>query len=343
MKKQLIINNSKISIILLTFFSLTIALNCAAKKKIFTLAPRDLQITAKQPPADRDIHAITPGEYQLAAQFDFKKINSSPLKPILQTLAQTLITGDLPQKEIINLLKKSTEVLFVSGHTVDKTEEFAAVIKTTTDINKLINRLINKHHAKEISINNKNVIKLGAITLFAATKKTLVLGTEKAVTQSIELINGKGKSLKQQAKFKTLKIKKNAAILKFIATDNLKNKTITDALKGTPFRWVSKIKKSDAKANLEKGLAVELKLVMPNEKQAKKATIQMRNQWRTLLSNPFLKLLNIKWLKKKLVVKNSKKNIKIKISLSKGEIHKLNGIIAPLMQIQKLMNGMLSN
>jgi hypothetical protein len=280
---------------------------------------------------------MAPAGYPLASHINLKHVNKSRLAPLLKTLIQTTFPPSLPADVMLNMLQNALEAVFISKRDKTGKEQFAAIIKNSGNITAFLEQLKTGYHAANMQIGNYKGIKLHNLAAFAATDRTVVLGTQAAVSQIADLINTTGKTLTDQPGFSNFSIKKNSGILRYREITSAAGKTFFAPLSHTQFNWAVNIQKIDAAASLNNGLHANSKITLDSEKRAAAIKKQLNKQWSTLLSNPFLKLLNIGWLKKKLRITSSGKQLNIKISLANEDIKKLNRLITPLLQIQNMM------
>lgn len=314
---------------------------CGAPKQYTIVSNDSIHIQTERPPLDADLAMLVPSGLQQASWMNLVKMRESPLWRPLATLMESHLSDKIPKKIYEELLDNTQEILAASGHrTENDADGYITLFKGDFDSAKVMDNLAGSPQTSAGQLGSFRAIKLFNITFFAPTDRTLAMATPDLAHACVELTQQHGNSLRHTAGFSDLNNPEfGGFISRYIKGDiELHQRNFRD----TPFasfRWLNKIERFDATAELNRSMRLSGKAKMDTAKTANRVQSDVSHQLKAITSNALVALLGVKPLINKLQLKTNENNVAIDLNLSSNDINKILKMIEPLMQIRDMLGG----
>jgi hypothetical protein len=331
MKKALFLHKNLIVLICIALPMFSVS--CSKTEVARINYPEAVNIKIKQPILpDEILISLAPASYQHVSWLNISMIRQSGIFSIFESFIIQQLKEQFTYDSARELLYGVDECLMVSGHAGKrKPDEFLMILKNKKSIETLFERLSDDFNNIQQTRENSDIV------IKKITERTLIIGNSHIAGLSQGLAQNIGKSILTDKGFKNLKIKNYAGIMRYRKGQSSLRIIPNSIFSNSQISWLTDLEKYDGTMTCDNGLTIKGTALFKNEKAAKRADNFLNGQINRILNNPFAAILQISWLKKRMDIKQKKRDINMRIRLSGRDLASVNKIIEPFIKIMKML------
>jgi len=289
------------------------------------------------PPIDEDLAALAPDGFNQVLWLNLSVFKNSPLWTTATTFAKEEILAQIQTATGIDVLTQVNEILIIGG-IANTQKEFLALIKGTFDANAAVSN--GNTEKSPDSIIPLNIVKVETppLVITALTGRTIAVGTQKIVEQSVALTKGVGRSLRQNPNFKDFNLAPDsAAALRLKRDVTSSSHTLSNDLPLPKFKWTDSITDIDTTLTISEGFTIAINANLGTPNTASAARKDLEHAINDIMENPFVMMLGVRWLFEKITFDNKDSKLNVTMSLDAADMDKVLELTARLKKIRDML------
>jgi hypothetical protein len=294
------------------------------------------------PPIDEHLSSLAPAGHQHVTLLDVERLRTSELWFLSTYASSNQIIAEIIRNTGIDPTATVDEIILVSSDRnseLGTRDQFLAIMKGRMDAEAIVSAVAALKNASPFEANGGFA---GAttpnLTFVALTSRTLIVGSKDIVMDVVALANGEGRSIDDDQNFSDFDLSPTQTVrTRFVRGDNPIDRAGLKGPMGT-WRWLENIDRIDAYLSISGGMEIISASRLDSEKDASRASRDLRRLIKRLRRNTFVVLIGIERFLRKIEVSAQGNSLEVGIRLDGNDIESLKKLSERLDTIRDLLS-----
>lgn len=288
------------------------------------------------PPVDDDLLSLIPRRVNAVLWVDMAALRSSA---IFEAIAEFLGDKEMPliqSAPAFNPIYQSQEIVFAFSKGVqDSPDQLLVLVKGEFDSLDVLHDYSKKEGVTFEKTNTMAVARSEEFVAVGVTQRTLAVGTDLLTRSLIKIVEGQGRSLRDNPAFSNLALDNGeTARLRYrrgVIDPDLTRYGVSAS--GIDVKAVDAI---DGEMTAQEGIEIDLSLTTRTQMDASSIESELKSAKATLNKNMFVLLLGIDWAFDRVTISSAKKSVNIAVTLNAADIEEIEQLATRLKKIREL-------